>query len=72
MALDVERDDVAVADVDDSGVVAGPEDDPLSLGGEEPQKSLRGLVAAVLGPFGVDYRPLDLVGLPPERRPHDV
>src|ERR1019366_8283313 len=70
VALDVERHHVAVAHVDHTGVIAGAEHDPLASGREEPEEGLGGLVAAVLGPFSVDYRPLYLVGLPSQAPPH--
>ena len=64
VALDVERHDVSVAHVHHPRVVSRAEDDPLPRGGEELQEASGRFVAAVLGPLGVDYRPLGLVGLP--------
>ena len=50
MALDLERDRLAVSEVDDAGVLPGPLKDARRVGGEALQQQRRVLVAAVLRP----------------------
>ena len=61
VGLDLERDRVAVADVDRAGVLARAHDDARALG-RQPAQQLPGvLVGAVLGPEQREHRQLDLV-----------
>src|SRR5439155_1145943 len=55
------------ADVDNSGVFAGPHHDVGAFGGKRLQVDLRRLVGAVLGPHRRVHRELRPVRLPPER-----
>ena len=68
MALHLEHQRLAVADVDDAGVLAGAVDDPRLGGGELGKPPFRGLVGAVLAPHDREDTELGVVG----RAPHDV
>src|ERR1700735_1204479 len=50
VALHLEHDGLAVADVDDAGILARPLDDPGRLGRQRAQMDFRGFVRAVLVP----------------------
>ena len=52
VALHLEDDRLAVADIDDAGILAGAADDALPRGRQQPQPGLGGLVRAVLVPHG--------------------
>ena len=52
VALHLEDDRLAVADIDDAGVLAGAADDAGAAGRQEPQPGPGGLVRAVLVPHG--------------------
>ncbi len=66
VALDPQRRQPAVAEVDDAGVLAGADDHPRRLGREPAEMSARRLVRAVLGPHHRVHRQLGGPGLPPE------
>jgi len=66
VALHLEDDAVAIADIDDPGILARPVDHAWALRGEGPQPFLRGFIRAVLVPhrredaeLGVGRRPAD-------------
>jgi hypothetical protein len=67
VALDLERDRLAVADVDDAGVFAWPLEDTVSRTGQPLQEERRMLVAAVLGPQEREDRELEMIRLPVEQ-----
>jgi hypothetical protein len=67
VALDLERDREAVADIDDAGVLAGPLQNAISTRGQPLQERRRMLVAAVLGPQERKDRELELVRLPAQQ-----
>jgi hypothetical protein len=63
VALDLERDRLPVAEVDDARVLAGPLEDARRLGREAPQEERRVLVAAVLRPEEREDGKLEVVRL---------
>jgi hypothetical protein len=63
VALDLEGDRLAVAEVDDAGVLARALEDPRRLGREALQEERRVLVAAVLGPEEREDGELEVVRL---------
>ena len=67
--LDLERDGLALAEVDHAGVLAGPLQHALACRGQPLQQRRRVLVAAVLGPEQREDRELEVVRLPPEKTP---
>jgi hypothetical protein len=67
VALDLERDSLAAAEVDDAGVLAGPLEDRFARAREPLQQRGRVLVAAMLGPEEREDPELDGVGLAAEQ-----
>jgi hypothetical protein len=63
VALDLERDRLAVAEVDDAGVLAGTLEDARRVGREVLQEERRVLVAAVLRPEEREDGKLEVVRL---------
>jgi hypothetical protein len=63
VALDLERDRFAVAEVDDARVLAGALEDARRFGREAPQEERRVLVAAVLRPEEREDGELEVVRL---------
>jgi hypothetical protein len=63
VALDLERDRLAVAEVDDAGVLTGALEDPRGVGREALQQQCRVLVAAVLRPEEREDGELEMVRL---------
>ena len=61
VALDLEGDGLAVAEGDDAGVLAGPLQHALALGGQAPEQRRRVLVGAVLRPEQGEDRELEVV-----------
>jgi hypothetical protein len=68
VALDLEADGEAVAEVEDAGVLAGPLEDARALAREALQEARRVLVAAVLRPEEREGGQLEVVGVAPEQR----
>jgi len=66
VALDLEGDRLAVADVDHAGVLARPLQDPGALGGKVLQVLARALVGAVLAPHGAEDAELHQIRLAPQ------
>ena len=67
VALDLERDGEAVAEVEHAGVLTRALEYALALGRQPPQEQRRMLVAAVLRPEQGEDRELEVVRLPPEQ-----
>ena len=67
MALDLERDRLALAEVDDAGVLAGPLEDARRGRGEALQERRRVLVGAVLRPEEREDGELEVVRLAAEQ-----
>jgi hypothetical protein len=67
--LDLERDRLAVAEVDHAGVLARPLQDPLAVGRQPLQEQGGVLVAAVLGPEQREDRELEVVRLAFQKTP---
>jgi hypothetical protein len=65
--LDLERDRLALAEVDHAGVLAGPLQDALAGGGEPLQQAGGMLVPAVLRPEQREDRELEVIGLAGEQ-----
>ena len=59
--LDLERDREAVPDRDDTGILAGPRDDPFARGRQRPQERLRALVRAVLAPHHAEHGEFEVI-----------
>ena len=72
MALDLERDGEAVAEVEDARVLARPLQHARAGARQPPQEERRVLVAAVLRPEEREDRELEVVRLPPEQREDPV
>jgi hypothetical protein len=70
--LDLERDRGAVAEVEDSRVLAGALKDALARRGESLQERRGVLVAAVLRPEKGEDRELEMVRVSPEQLPDTV
>jgi hypothetical protein len=68
VALDLERDRFAAADVDDACILAGPLEDGRAAGREAAQEERRVLVAAVLRPEEREDRELEVVRLALQER----
>src|SRR2546429_179920 len=64
--LDVKSNHPTISDIDDSGIRPRPKNYSGSFAGQEPQKWLAGLVAAMLAPLRLEHRPFDFVGLATE------
>ena len=69
MALDLERDGLALAEVEDAGVLARPLQHALARRGQALQQRRRVLVAAVLGPEQREDRELEVVRVAFEQAP---
>jgi hypothetical protein len=67
VALDLEGDGLALAEVDDTGVLAGTLEDARRVGREALQEQRRVLVAAVLRPEEREDGELEVVRLPLEQ-----
>ncbi len=67
VALDLEADGLAVAEVDHAGVLTGALQDAFPLGGKPFQQEGRMLVAAVLRPEEREDRQLEVVRLAPQQ-----
>jgi hypothetical protein len=67
VALDLERNRLTVAEVDDAGVLAGPLEDARGVRREALQQQRGVLVAAVLGPEKREDGELEVVRLAPEQ-----
>jgi hypothetical protein len=67
VALDLERDRLAVAEVDHAGVLARALQDAGSVGGKPLQERRGVLVAAVLRPEQREDRELEVVRIPAEQ-----
>ncbi len=63
VALDLEHGGLAVADIDDAGILARPADDARPCGRQAPQPFARGFVGAVLAPHHREDAELGEVGL---------
>ena len=61
MALDLEDDGVAIADIDDPGILPGPQITRCTGRRQGAQPDLRGFVRAVLAPHGREDAELGLV-----------
>ena len=61
VALDLERDRLALAEVDHAGVLARPLQHAVAVGGQAAQQRRRVLVPAVLGPEQREDRELEVV-----------
>jgi hypothetical protein len=72
VALDLERDRLAVAEVDHAGVLTRPLQDALTFGRKALQQSRRVLVPAVLRPEQREDRELEMVRLAPEQLPDSI
>jgi hypothetical protein len=70
--LDLEGDGRAVAEVEDSGVLARPLENPLACRGQPLEQRRRVLVAAVLRPEKGEDRELEMVRVSAEQRPDTV
>ncbi len=67
VALDLERHRLAVAQVDDPGVLARPLEDSFAVGRKAAQEEGRVLVRAVLRPEQREHRELEVVRVAPEQ-----
>ena len=72
VALDLEREGQAVADIDHAGVLARPLEHVGGAGRESPQEDARGLVRAVLGPERGEETDLGVRGVALEQADHPV
>jgi hypothetical protein len=72
VTLDLERDRLAVTEIEDAGVLARPLQNSRALARETLQEVGRMLVPAVLGPEEREHRELEVVRLPTEQRPDTV
>ena len=72
VALDLERDGEAVAEVEDARVLARPLEHARAVARQPSQEERRVLVAAVLRPEEREDRELEVVRLPPEQREDPV
>src|SRR5204863_9263806 len=68
VALDLEDDRVAIADIDDPGILAGSANHSLPAGRQGPQPDFRRFVRAVLAPHRGDNAGLGQVRGAPEDR----
>jgi len=68
VALDLERDREAVAEVEHAGVLARPLEHTRPVARQAPQEKGGVLVAAVLRPQEGEHGELEVVGLAPEQR----
>jgi hypothetical protein len=69
VALDLEGDRLALAEVDHARVLARPLKDALTYGGKALQQQRRVLVPAVLGPEEREHRELEVVRVTTEELP---
>ena len=69
MGLDLERDGLALAEVDDAGILARPLENSLAGGRQPPEQWRRVLVAAVLGPEQRENSELEVIRLPLQQSP---
>jgi hypothetical protein len=67
VALDLEGDRLALAEVDHAGVLAGPLEDAVAAARESPQEQRRVLVAAVLRPEQREDGKLEVVWVAAEQ-----
>jgi hypothetical protein len=72
VALDLERDRLPVAEVDDAGVLSRPLEDPLAARRQPLQQRCGVLVAAVLGPQQREDGQLEVVRVAAEQPPDTV
>ncbi len=70
--LDLEGDRLALAEVEDAGVLARSLEDALAARRQALQEQRRVLVAAVLGPEQREDRELEVVRLAPEQTPDSL
>jgi hypothetical protein len=63
VALDLERDRLAAAEIQHAGVLTGPLEDALARGRQAPKEQRRVLVAAVLRPEQREDGELEVVGV---------
>ena len=70
--LDLERDRLAVADIDHARVLTGALQDTFPLRGKSSQEERGMLVAAMLGPQQREDRELELVRVATEQLPNTV
>ena len=68
VALDLERDREAVAEIEHAGVLAGALEHARAVARQAPEEKGGVLVAAVLRPQEGEHGELEVVGLPPEQR----
>ena len=68
MALDLERDCEAVAEIEHAGVLTGALEHARAVARQAPEEKGGVLVAAVLRPQEGEHGELEVVGLPPEER----
>jgi hypothetical protein len=69
VALDLERDGQAVAEIEHAGVLPGPLEHPLAVAREPPQQACRVLVPAVLRPEEREDGELEVVRVALEKSP---
>src|SRR6266545_7039117 len=70
VALDLERAEQTIAEIDGAGVLAGTKHDARAFCRQRAEQLLRMLVGAVLAPHRAEHRPLERVGFAAHQLAH--